>query len=130
MTIINAIKEFLSDEGLGTAGTDLFVGELPLESRDAFAIVAAISPEPDKAIPYYLQTFDIWARYAKYNDGYQKLQDIFDLLHRKAGYEMNGYYVYLSYSQDMIQDLGRDSERGHLFKASFSFKYRVSDQSS
>lgn len=126
MNIIDAIAEYLEDESIGTMGTDIFQGELPYDVSDCISLQYSPSPEPNKAIPYYDQTIDIWARAKLFETGRQKLTDIMDLLHRKENYDIEGYHIYLSYAQGMIDDLGRDVERRHLFKLTLGFIYRES----
>lgn len=127
MTILESIAEYLEDNAIGTVGTDIFIGELPLDEGDIMSIVSSPSPDPDKSIPYFNQTIDVWARFSDFNDGYSKLQEVFDLIHRNENYEIDGYHVYLSYASGMINDLDRDNQRRHLFKVSFSFVYRLGD---
>lgn len=128
--IIDALATYLEDNDLGTLSTDLFIGELPLDETDCVSLVLSPSPEPNKSIPYYTQTIDAWARFASYDEGMAKMQAIFDQIHRAENYEMHGFYIYLSYAKGTIDDLDRDAERRHLFKTSFSFVYRVSEESS
>jgi hypothetical protein len=128
--IIDALATLLEDNSLGTVGTDIFVGELPLDDNNVISLIVSPSPEPDKAIPYYMQAIDIWARYSIFDTGYGKLQSIMDVIHQQENYEMHGYHVYLSYARGMIEDLDRDSERRHLFKLSLAFVYRISEESS
>lgn len=122
--IIDSITTFLEDNNIGTIGTDIFIGELPDDESDIISVVASPSPEPNKSIPYYTQTVDIWARFKSYDGGMNKLQEVFDLLHRAENYDVFNYHVYLSYALGMIEDLDRDNERRHLFKLSISFIYR------
>lgn len=124
MNIIDSIAEYLEDESIATMGTDLYKGELPFDVDDCLSLQFVPSPEPNKAIPYYTQTVDVWARYKLFDTGMEKLQEIMELLHRKENYDINGYHVYLSYALGMIDDLGRDVERRHLFKLTLSFVYR------
>lgn len=126
--IIDSLTDYLQDNGIGTVGTDIFIGELPFDKTESISLVYSVSPEPNKSIPYYTQLVDIWARYSKYDDGYQKLQDIFDLLHRAENYEVDGFHIYLSYAAGMITDLDRDAERRHLFKLTLGFVYRKSEE--
>lgn len=124
MNIIDSIAEYLEDQSIATMGTDLFKGELPFDVDDCLSLQFVASPDPNKSIPYYTQTVDIWARYKLFDTGMEKLQEIMEELHRKENYDINGYHVYLSYALGMIDDLGRDVERRHLFKLSLSFVYR------
>lgn len=122
--IIDSILTYMHDGGIGTVGTDIFIGELPDDKSDIVSLVTSPSPEPNKSIPYYTQTVDIWGRFKSYDDGMSKLQEIFGMFHRIENYEVFNYHVYLSYALGMIDDLGRDNERRHLFKLTLSFVYR------
>jgi hypothetical protein len=122
--IIDKILDYLEDNGIG----NILIGELPFDKSDCAAMVATVSPDPNKAIPYYVQNVDVWARYSKYDEGYKKLQDIFDILHRNENYEIDGYHIYLSYAVGMITDFDRDAERRHLFKLSLAFVYRIGEE--
>lgn len=124
--MIDAILDYMEDNGIGTVGTDIFMGELPLDDEDCISVVTAPSPEPNKSIPYYTQSVDVWARFKSYDDGMAKLQSVFSLFHRSENYELDGFHVYLSYALGMIDDLDRDSERRHLFKLTLDFVYRAS----
>ena len=126
--MIDSIADYLEDNGIGTVGTDIFIGELPLDENNIISLVTSPSPEPNKAIPYFNQAVDVWARYSSYDDGYKKLQDVFDLIHQLENYDIDGFHVYLSYARGMIDDLGRDAEGRHLFKVSFSFVGRKGDE--
>jgi len=122
--LIDDIASYLEDEEIVTVGTDLFVSELPFDVSDCLALVLAPSPAPNQALAYYTQAIDIRARYANYEEGYNKLKEIFDLLHRKNNYTLGNYYVYISLAASLIQDNGRDIERRHLFQLSLEFIYR------
>ena len=128
MTLLDQIEQYLEDEGIGTIGTDIFDGEIPLDKTNAITFVYVPSPEPDKAIPYYTQAYDVWARYSDYDEGYGILQDIMDLLHQKENYDLDGFHVYLSYARGMIDDFDRDAERRHLFRLSLAFVYRKASE--
>jgi len=126
--IIDAIADILELTGIGEVGTDIFIGEIPLDKQGVVSLMHAPSPEPNKSIPYYTQTIDVWAKFSDYDLGMAKMQSIMDFLHRKENYGLTGFYVYLSYAMGMIDDFDRDSERNHLFKMSFSFVYRVANE--
>lgn len=127
MNIIDSIATYLQTNGVGTVATTIFKGELPYDVNDCISLQHSPSPEPDKAIPYYTQTIDVWARFQTFDAGYGKLQEVMELLHRAENYDLENYHVYLSYAMGMIEDLGRDVERRHLFKLSLAFVYRASE---
>lgn len=121
--MIEDLYNYLISAGICTS-TDIFIGELPFDKTDIIALHAVNSPDPDKAIPFYVQEVDITARFSKYSDGYTKLKSIFDLIHRKYHYEIGNEHVYLSYSVGMIMDNERDAERRHLLQMTLAFIYR------
>lgn len=129
--MIPALADYLEEQNIGTVGEDIFLGELPLTEADddnnsaCISLVASPSPEPNKSIPYYEQRVDVLARYSDYEDGYAKMQEIFDLLHKQENYDdISGYHIYLSYALGMIEDSERDAERRHIFKLTLGFIYR------
>lgn len=124
MNILDAVAAHLVDNGIGTLGTTLYLGELPFDKSEVISLVQSPSPEPNKSIPYYTQVIDVWVRYSDYDDGYQKLQSIFDLIHQAENYQLDDNHIYLSYALGMINDNGRDTERRHLFSLSLGFVYR------
>lgn len=122
--MIDSLLDYLETNGIGEVGVDLFMGELPVNKQNIVCLIASPSPAPNKSIPYYTQTIDVWAKFASYEAGMTRLQAVFDLLHREENFEIDGYHIYLAYALGMIDDLDRDSERNHLFKLSMSFVYR------
>lgn len=128
--IIQDIAQLIEDEDIATQGTDLFIGELPFDKNNCIALVYSPSPEPNKALHYYEQRLDIWARFSNYSVGYEKLLEIFRLFHRAENYETENFYIYLSYADGMPTDNSRDIERRHLFQLSISFIYRQIEEAS
>jgi hypothetical protein len=125
--MIENLADYLESEGVGTVGTDIFIGELPIDKNDCISLIYMPSPEPNKSVPYYSQTVDIRGRFSKFDRGYSKMKEIFDILHRKENYnDISGYHVYLSYAIGPIIDNDRDAQRRHLFQLSLIFVYRDS----
>jgi hypothetical protein len=122
--IAEDLADFLATNGIGTVGTDLFIGELPLDTNNCLSLVYSPSPEPNKSIPYYTQDIDVWGRFSKFDRGYSKLQEVFDLIHGKENYIMGDYHVYLSFARGQINDNDRDSQRRHLIQLTLSFTFR------
>jgi hypothetical protein len=125
--MIEDLVDYLQTSGIGTVGTDIFVGELPLDKTDCIALMVSPSPDSDKSIPYFKQTIDVWSRFGTYEDGYNKLQEVFDLIHRAENYEFGEFHVYISYAAGNIVDNGRDAERRHLMQLTLGFVYRDTD---
>ena len=122
--IIESVGAYLNTNGLGTLGTDLFIGELPLEKGDCVTMIYAPSPDPDPAIDVYEQVIEFWSRNKKTEVAYSKLLAILNLLHKGQNYSITGYHVYFSNALGMIEDNDRDIERRKLYKLSIKFIYR------
>lgn len=129
MNLIESLANYLQDSGIGTVNTNIFIGELPYDISDCISINSTSSPEPNKSVPYFIQTVDVWARFKNSETGYNKMYDVFDLIHRKAAYEIDGIHIYISYAMGSIEDMDRDSERRKLYKLSLGFVFR-SDEAS
>jgi len=124
MNILEAIKDKLVTAGIGTFGTNLFIGELPSDKKNAILIVTAPSSPPNPSIGVFEQQVDFWTRYSNSQQGYAKLKQIEALLHRAANYEMGDYHVYISNSMSSVDDMDRDSERRKMWKLTIRFIYR------
>ncbi len=127
MSLVEAFVDYLEDNGIATVGTDLFMGDLPLDIENAVACISAPSPAPNKSIPYFVQTVDVWSRSADADVAYTKLFNTMELIHRLANFEMYPYHVYIAYAMGTIEDMDRDAQKRKLYKISFGFVYRVTD---
>ena len=125
--ILREIATLLQQSGIGTVGTNIFIGQLPAKVENAIMLVAVPSPEPDKDTGIEYQNFEVWSRYKEYSDGYDKLQAVFDLLNRRDDYYLPSYEMYFTHALGRIEDLDRDIEGRKLLKLSFRVIYRQLD---
>ncbi len=112
---------------MGTVGTDLFIGELPLDVSNCVSAVYSSSPNPNLTFDVFDQSVDLWARNVSSDTGYNKLKAIAGLLDRNHHYVMGDYYVYFSHALGRIDDNDRDIERRKIYKLSLSFTCRLRD---
>lgn len=124
MTLIDSIASYMETNSIGVKSETIW-GELPLEKENSIGLVAAPSPEPNKAIRVYQQTVDVWGRFTKASEGKAKLQQVMDLIHGGQNYAIEDFHVYFSYAASMIDDMGRDPESRHLYKLTLVFIYRL-----
>lgn len=125
--IIESVATYLQTNNLGNVGSDIFIGEMPLETGDCVSLVYAPSPDPNPAIDVYEQVIDFWSRNKNTSVAYSKLLSILNLLHKGQNYAITGYHVYFSNALGMIEDNDRDIERRKLYKLSIKFIYRRSE---
>lgn len=122
--IAEPIANFLEDNGLLEDGTIIRISELPFDYDQVLSIIYSPSPVPNTAIDVYRQTLDFWVRFSNVKAGYNKLVEVLDLLHKKTNYKIDGFHIYFSLAQGMINDMGKDEERRQLYKVSLDFMYR------
>jgi len=122
--IAESIAKYLEDNHIGTRGSNIFIGELPLNKVNCVALIYSPSPDPNKAIDVYEQVIDFRVRFKRSDNGYNKMLAILNLLHKGQNYKIDDYHVYFSNALGMIDDNDRDLERRKLFKLSIRFIYR------
>lgn len=123
--MLEAIKNLLVAAGLGTFGTNLFIGYMPDSPATATALFDSGGEDPDD---YLLEiqkaTFHILVRSTDYSAGRQKLDDIYALLHGKANFEENGVYFYNILAISRGGHIGRDDQNRDQWSINFKCKIR------
>jgi len=122
--IAESVAKYLEDNGIGTRGVDIFIGELPFDKDNCIALLYSPSPGPNQSLDVYEQVIDFRSRFKKTDNSYNKMLDVLNLLHKGQNYEIDDYHVYFSNALGMIDDNDRDSERRKLFSLSVRFIYR------
>lgn len=128
MSFISELSDLLEDEGAGTLGTDLFIGEIPNDINNGVMLVAVPTIVQDPWQELRTSDVDFWARNEVSPTAYDKLQYIWDLLHRRANYDLPSYHVFISSAQSQIEDLDKDSNGRKLHKLKMRFTFRVEQE--
>ena len=122
--IAESVVGFLEDNRVFEDDTIARISELPFDYDQVLSIIYSPSPRPNEAIDVYRQTLDFWVRFSNSKAGYNKLVQVLDLLHKRTNYKLDGFHIYFSLAQGMINDMGKDEERRQLYKVSIDFMYR------
>ncbi len=113
-TVGEAFVKFLQDKGIGTFGTDLFLGEIPLEAPDDAWMVAVSGGEPevvtldDSMIKMY--TFNVYRRSLA---GKEIERDLFSLeedLNCNTCVNLEGFETIYSRATQFAQDIDLEKE--------------------
>lgn len=118
------IADYLEDGGIGTVGSDIYVGELPEDPANAILVVSAPSGTQEMYFDVRNITIDFWVRNKKTDSANSKIQEIFDTLHIGQNYDLENYHIYFSHAVSNIEDLDKDSIGRKLLKLSIRFIYR------
>lgn len=120
-SLITDVADFLQQRGLGTVGTDIFIGELPQDVTAGFFLVNAPSPAPHQYLDTEYNVIDFWYRTPYTETGLQKMEQIKQTLHRRENYQLQNWYIYFSEALGSISDVDRDREGGKLLRVSIQF---------
>jgi hypothetical protein len=124
--LLTEIAYRLQSNGIGTVGTDLFIGDMPLDAPDGVYLLASPSDPPDNEVDWEYQNVDFYVRFKNTKLGYDKLRSIYDNLQRDHHYQLAIWYVALSEARGQVEDLDRDVQNRKILKQSFRFIYRNS----
>lgn len=107
--IIDDIADYLEDQGVGTVGTNIFVGEQPNDPANCVTVIDTGGMRPDIDLPTKKPTFQVLVRNTEYSAGAAKLLAIRNILHNKYNAELvdDGNYFY---------SINAISEGGHIGK--------------
>lgn len=124
------VAQYLQNAGIGTFATadpddrDIYVGELPQEVTEGMFIIEVPSPPPHQYIDTEYPVLDFWYR-SPYTDlAHEKLEQVFNLLHRRYSYNLTNWHIAFSRALGTIVDVDREAESGKLFRLSVQFIVR------
>lgn len=127
--IVDNLLAYLIAQGVvTTAGTDGFIGELTEGGADNIvALDQTGGVSPDRYIPTEEPTIQVTVRNTSYADGWDKINAIFALLHKKNDalvLESGGVDIMSCFALQSPQHIGEDENTRHIFTCNFVFKVR------
>ena len=124
--LITNLATYLQAQGIGTGGTDLFIGRLP-EVDNCIMLDQTGGVEPDRDLPIEKPTIQVTVRNTDYTDGFDKLKSIYDLLHQKKDdlvLESGGVDIMIVNALNEPSHIGEDESSRHLWTCTFVFNLR------
>jgi len=122
--ISNDIGQLLEDNGYGTQGSDLFIGDIPWDVDNGINILEIAGPEQRKFYRLYEADIEITVRNNSTQTALEKITDIMDFLHLKGNFQATSSYVYFIHALSNREDVGRDENKRKLYKVTFRVIYR------
>jgi len=127
--IAKDLADYLQTRGLGNVGTDIFVGELPIDDEsgntidNGIYVVATGGDGQDSYLDTMYEQFDIWSVHPLYESAYNALEAVRNVLSRATNYDLTNYYVYFSHDISGIMDLDRTRDGLKLYKMTIRLIY-------
>lgn len=128
--LARSVADYLAGRGLGTVGTDIFIGELPQTNEQGAAVQAGLHIEhapgngQDKYLDTLYEVLDIWSVDPITPTAFERLENVRAVLSRNSNYDLaNDYYVYFSHDMQGIADMDRTRDGLKMYKISINFIY-------
>lgn len=116
------IADYLETEGVGTVGTDIFVGKVPAEPANLIAIVPGNggTAQPNMYIADFIYPrFQIFIRNEDFSAGADKLAEVRAALHCKIGLALNNHRALRIHAQQEGGPIGDDGQGRTEFSINF-----------
>lgn len=117
-TIGEAFIKFLQDKGIGTFGTDLFLGELPLDAPDNAWLVTVQGGNADTVTLDWsmikLYTFSIYRRSLAGKDIERELFSLEESLNCATCVNLEGFETIYSRATQFAQDIDLENENRRI----------------
>lgn len=128
--IAKELGQLLEDNGIGTLGTDIFVGEFPKDNDSGNGIQSGLYLESisgegqDEYLSIRYENIDIWSLDPLYETAHDTLKSVHNLLSRGQNYITDNYNVYFSHDISGIGDYGRTEDGLKMWKFTLRTIYR------
>lgn len=117
------IADYLQDQGVGTVGTDIFVGKAPPTPDSLIAIIPsnAGSAAPNMYIRDLIYPrFQVYIRNEDWSAGADKLYEVRQALHVKIGLALNNHRALRIHAQQEGGPIGEDGQGRSEFSINFA----------
>lgn len=117
-TVGEAFVKFLQDKGIGTFGTNLFLGEMPLEAPDNAWLVTVSGGSPDLVTVdgsmVKLYTFNIYHRSVAGKEIERELFSLEEDLNCSTCVDLEGFETIYSRATNFAQDIDLENENRRI----------------
>lgn len=116
------IADLLADNGFGTLGTDIMVGQMDAEKNGVYII--STGGTANNYVPMKQSVIDIYSKNTSAKDGIAKLRDILNFLDRLHSTNLQYNYIYSILTLSTIETVQRDNEYAKIMKVTLEVTHR------
>lgn len=126
MILIEQVAQALSNAGLGTIGSNIFLGFNPETPDNCLCVIDTGGVKPSIDIPDKMPTFQVVIRNTDYENGQTNLETVRSTLHqhRNAVLVSGQTYFYYIYLISEGGHIGRDENGRDVWSVNFQCKTR------
>ena len=128
MGLIEAIGQFIEDEGLGVQATDLFIGDMPQNAPDTATAVVETSGLPPEfshdinGINFEQPSFQVYTRAEAYSVARALSESIFVALNKQVNVTLSGIFFLRIFAQQSPFSLDRDDNHRAQIVTNYSVR--------
>lgn len=120
--ILNTFAQMLENDGFGTVGTDIFIGQIPAELNGIY--LERIGGTMNLYLPLEESTINLYVQNISSETAIQTIESIKRTYHRHLETGDDDSFIYTILAIADIEDMGRDMDFGKVYKISFAFQHR------
>ena len=113
MDVANELAQYLDDAGFGTAGTDIFVGQMPEDTTGIY--IVRLGGEQNEYLPIERPTLVIYVLHTSGSTAITTLENIKRYIHRMFSTETDNAWIYSILAIGDISDVDRDLEYNKIY---------------
>lgn len=122
MDISYQLANYLSTQGFGSVGTDIFLGQIPTDGQGIFIVRSGGSA--NNYLPIEEAVLDIYTKYTSSQEAITQLEAVKRTLHRKNNFTNGSAYVYTVLVTGDITDVLRDDRYDKIYKITVQVTHR------
>lgn len=121
------IAALVHNQGIGIYGTSdpatrtIFTGEMPYDVTEGMFIIEVQSPPPHQYIDTEYPVLDFWYKSAYTDTAHEKLEQVYNFLHRRYHYDTANWHIAFSQALGTIVDVDTSLEGSKLYRLSVQF---------
>jgi len=119
MPLPSDIAEYLEDEGFGTVGTNIMIGDMPDSPDTCIAVNPGPGSPPDLVWEGEYPSCQIRVRNPTFLNAYSTAYEIMTTLHTLTYQTLEGTLYYYISAKNSPQPLGRDANKRFEFVVNF-----------
>lgn len=116
------LADHLADNGFGTLGTDIFVGQIDFAKNGIYLVNAG--GDSNNYVPMQRSVVDIYAKNTSANAGITKLRNMKNLLDRMHSVNLGQNYIYSILLLSSLENIQRDNEYAKIMKITVEIMHR------
>ena len=121
--ILSEFADKLQTNGLGTVGTDIFIGQLPAETNGIY--LERIGGSMDMYLPIEQTVVNVYVQNIKSSTAISTIETIKRTYHRHLETGTDNSFIYTILALGDVEDLGRDLDYGKIYKITFQITHRA-----